>query len=686
MRLSAISSILLVAGALAGCQEGRGDAVEKQSEVSRAEPTTARANLNKSLSGPKSESVRKVQRVSGLSSRAPIGELSNGAEKAVAITAPTACDWPSMSQEGSRAGCPDLSNGNLRVVSRVEGVDPFAADERDDAEIFWGSHVLLGRQATPLIVGAQVYTDYKANYTPCSSVGPTDPCGPEMWDSVERGVRAYTRSGAGLNLDWERSSGWTPPKLAPSVWEPLFQPVIGKGASSIYIYMPEGQGRVSQIDRATGALIRTYDAPTPPNAGGPNGNIDTQVTSPLSADIHGNVLYTVTHYRPGGEPLFPLGSWYVVARPDGTIAHRRVQDLHTYPLSTVYPFFSASPIPELPWPPAPGATGPLFGGYIPRPVVNSGLLPSADGTRYYGITRMALADRVFLVALSAVDLSTIWATPLAFTMPTGCGVLNPSIAQPGSGDDLHCRVGSTVGVNQETGVVPSPFSLDIAINTPVELPNGSIAFGGYSNSTWDGERGVTIVVGRDGTAFRSLNGGWNSIPAVRSVDSGAAQLIVPNSHYGQGPFYLTSWAQAGVGGNINWNTRTTKLEQCVRDGVFEACMTVPPLSGQSPEQWNQNCTIDTPSLIVSCTPVPVAHTTGNAPFDFIQRQALVSSTGDVYATASDGAVYRLDGVTGTVKSRTFVDSAFPAADEPMAIGPTGEIYGVKEGHLYVVGN
>jgi hypothetical protein len=640
--------------------------------------SNARANLDTGAVKREGGERRAVNRVSV--ERPAVGALTKAPKAAVAITAPTACDWPSMTQEGDRAGCPDLADGKLRVVSRVDEIDPYAADERADAQIFWGSEVLLGRAATPLSVGNQIYTDFKANYTPCSSVGPTDPCGPETWDSVVRGVRSYTRSGAGINLDWERSSGWTPPKLAPSVWEPLFQPVIGKGVSSSFIYMPEGHGKISQIDRATGALIRTYAAPTPIAV--PS---DAQVTSPLSADAAGNVAYSVTFYRPGGEPFFPLGSWYVQARPDGTIIHRRVQDLHPYPLSSVYPFFSDSPVPDHPWPPAPGATGPIFGAYIPRPVVNSGLLPSRDGTRYYGITRMSVADRVFLVALSASDLSTIWATPLAHTMPTGCGILNPATALPGSGDELHCRVGSTLGVNQETGVIPSPYNLDIAVNAPVELPDGSIAFGGYSNHTWDGERGVTVVVGRDGTPLRSLNAGWNAIPAVRTA-GGSTALVVPNSHYGQGPFYMTSWAQTTGGGSLAWNTRTTKLEQCVRSGVIETCTPVAPLSGQSPEQWNKNCTINTPTGAVSCSSVPVGDTSGNAPFDFIQRQAPVGSSGDVYATASDGAVYRLHGGTGAVKSRTFVDSAFAAADEAMAIAGDGKLIGVKEGNLYIVGN
>lgn len=643
--------------------------------------STAKANLGiGAVESAKKGEVRSVQRLS--IPRSPVGALTKPPLAAVSITVPTSCDWPSMTQLGDRAGCPDMAEGRLRVVNIVEGIDPFAAEQRADALIFWGEEVNLGRAATPLAVGSQVYTDFKAGYTACSTVAPGAPCGPELWDSVVRGVRSYSRSGAGINLDWERSSGWVPPKLAPSVWEPLFQPVIGRGPSWRYIYMPEGQGRISQIDRATGELVRTYPAPTPIAV--PS---DAQVTSPLSADGAGNVLYSVTYYRPDGEPFFPLGSWYVVARPDGTISHRRVQDLHPFPSSAVYPFFTDSPVPDHPWPPAPGVTGPIFGAYIPRPVVNSGLLPSRDGTRYYGITRMSVANRVFLVALSSADLSTIWATPLERTMPTGCGVLNPAIALPGSGDELHCRVGATPGVNQETGEVPSPFALDIAVNVPVELPDGSIAFGGYSNHSWDGERGVTIVVRRDGTPASSFNAGWNAIPAVRAVGGvgGSTSLIVPNSHYGQGPFYLSSWAQTGGAGVLAWNTRTTKLVRCIRDGAITTCAAVPPLEGRSPEQWNSHCLINTPTRAVSCSPVAAADTIGNPPFDFVSRQALVGSSGDVYATASDGAVYRLHGGTGVVKDRLVVDSAFPAADEPMAIAGDGKVLVIKEGNLSIVG-
>jgi outer membrane protein assembly factor BamB len=587
----------------------------------------------------------------------------------VAITTPTACDTTSGYGPTDRRGCPEITT-RPRVIERIGDLDPFVADEVADADAFGWGPTLLARSSTPLIVGDDVYLQKKFGpYTPCSTVGPTDPCGSDLWDEQTWGVAAYRWVGSDLVKQWERTTSWHPVGGAglSQQWEPLFQPVI----VGDYIYLPEGNGRISKISRATGQQLALIGSPLD----GGTGDIDTHVSSALSADRNGNVFYTVIALTPGQHPTAnPRESWLVKVAPSDVMSSATIQSITTVDPLCALPFRFTTPPTPLPWPPAPGAIGPIFSCGKMRPAVNVAPVPSADGSRVYVLARTRQsADHVWLDAVDPASLRMIWSVSLRDKLNDDCGVLRPATALPGENTSASCRVGSTVGVDQQTGTQPGGRALDLSASTPVELPDGAIAIGTYS--VYDNERGHTFVLERDGSFRWAFNFGWVQTPGIIHVgNAGRYGIVQANSHYLDGPYFTQALTDDG---QTMWQAANTTTESCTRDGDLVTCVPVEPAE---PTPQNKLDCFSRPGGVTECKKVEGAGT-----FDFIARTPVVTGKGHVWTSGSDGNAYRLSAMTGEVIDKIFVDSTLSSDDMPLSADRKGRIYLIQNGNLAVLG-
>jgi outer membrane protein assembly factor BamB len=592
----------------------------------------------------------------------------------VEITVPTACDWTQAAGDHDRSSCPE-SSGPRRVVERVPRLDPFVEDEIDDAEAFGWDRLYLARSATPLIVGDDVYLQQKLGpYTPCSSVGPVDPCGSNLWHEQTWGVDAYRWVDGHLVKQWERTSGWHPvggDGLAQQ-WEPLFQPVI----VGEFIYIPDTNGTVSKVHRATGLEVARIPSPLD----GGTGDADTFVSSALSADATGNVFYTVMALvprRPATDS--PRNSWLVKVSPADVMTSATIASL-TEPdpacvLAFRFTLFLNPPFETpLPWPPAPGAVGPTFSCGAMRPAVNAAPVPSRDGGTVFVLARTRQnSDHVWIDAVDSATLTKRWSVNLRDKLNDGCGVLTPATAVEGDIDnDFACKVGSTRGVDRQTGLKPGARALDLSIATPVELPDGGIVYGSYTPD--DNERGHLMVLNSDGSFRWAFNFGWLQTPAIRRHD-GTFDIVITNSHFNRAPFFTTA---LDPDGNTRWSTPNMNNLSCTRAGETATCRDIGLDNGAG--QNNLDC-ISRPDGSTTCVRV----TPGGGKFDFSSRTAFVGRDGTIWTSSSDGNVYNLAGATGAELSRVFVDSAQGASDVPISADRHGRLYVLQRGALAVLG-
>lgn len=605
----------------------------------------------------------------------------------VAITTPTACDWTGPSsawKDRSACGSQETAAGKHKVIpgGRILDLDTRVIDEVNDADAFgWGPR-LLTRQGQPLIVGDDVYVTWKGgNYTPCDTVGPVDPCGPDLWDERIYGVRAYRWGGDNrLTLQWEHASTWVPPgiNVLSQSWEPVFQPVIAGN----YIYVPEGHGQIGKIDRATGITVATLTSPEATSL--------TYVAGPPAVTPEG-VVYFTSFTLNSADPYTADNSWITRVAADGTKIVKNVNQVAlNQPLRCRLFFSLASPRPAFPWPPAPGALAPTFltGAY--RFPVNATPAVSLDGTRVTVVARgRQCADASAVVQLEASTLNRVWETDLTGWLDTGCGPLRSPSNQPthyltpdtapasDTSNNLDCRVGSTLGVDRLTGAVINGSVNELSVSTPIALPNGWIALGSYTN--YNNEQGTTWIFDRNGAKWQTHNFGWNYQPAVihSPADFDATKIVMIDNHYDNGPYSIIGHGLVDT--LPKWAYTNTNDKSCTRSGDIYDCVVTPRPTAPGPGQvlkrvWKIINGYRTQDVsFVGSTHV------------MVPRSPLVTPAKNVWVSGSDGVARLLSGSTGALLDAVQVDSWLNQNDIPMSLDARGRVYIMQNAQLVVVG-
>jgi hypothetical protein len=580
---------------------------------------------------------------------------------------------------------------NPRIVAKIAGLDRFVSQERADARARGWSGALLARQMTPLTVGEQVYVDFKSGYTACADVAPGEPCSSSAWDSVTRQVRSYSWIGDQLSSepDWVYISSWVPPtRHFVEEWEPLFQPAI----YGDFIYIPEANGRVAKVRRTDGVRVHLYDNPD-----GLDGfpQFDYRVSSPITAAPNGDIFYSAISTDPA-TPSRIRNSWYLKGKNDGA------GSLQLWPVSwMVAPpaggcqgtFRDAIPVPALPWPPSPTAVAPSVPCGAPYPAINSAPVVSSTGDTIYLVTRFEAENHTQVHAVSPNTMIARWSKSLHQLMRNGCSnTLNslvgvsPIIAQPGAiFDDVNCRIGSPLEKHRDTGTKGSYVANNRALNQGVPLLDNGFAVG--FDVRHDNRRGqLAVFRATDGAVRAAFNVGFNRAPATVRRPSNEWALTFADNHYPSAPFAMAQW-KINVGAilrNLQWQTRGTSKERCVLVGSIKTCEPVTPGDGNGPGQQNFWCWLALDDLGASTCDRQTRPWYGGAPFDFISRAPVTTPGNDVISTSSDGHLYKMDGITGAIENKIFVDSSFGAADEPITIDRRGRILTIKEGNLSVL--
>lgn len=607
----------------------------------------------------------------------------------VAITVPTSCDWISPAsnwrdRKDALCGALERQPGLHRVVARIGDLDTRVADEIADAEAFdWGPR-LLNRQAAPLIVGDDVYVSVKGGaYTPCSTVGPTDPCGPDLWDERAYGVRAYRWEHGSLVLKWEYYSDWTPPGVnyLSQSWEPVFQPSV----SGLFIYVQEGRGQISKIDRATGLVVATISAPE---------STDRTYTAAPPAVGDGGVVFHTAFTISANDPYGTDASWLIRTANDGTQIVKNVNELVANQAPTCQLFFSfANPRPALPWPPAPGAQAPFFPSGSWRFAVNATPAISLNGQTVAVVARSRqCGESGSLLAVNARTLVKHWEYNLDHTEADGCGptrnpdgspsmYLTPDTAQPGQNTTLECRVGSTLGVAVKKGSVPGNFVNELSVSAPVSLPGDAVALGSYRNH--DNERGATKVIGFNGAAYRTFNFGWNYNPAVIYSNDliNGTKLLFLDSHYDNGPYGMLTYGLYTVA--PLWEKINTNHKKCLRSGSSELydCESLPPFATPGPGQSLKRAIYNGNAVAAGVRDVVFQ----SSLYPFVPRQPAVTGERNVWVSGTDGVARLISGESGKELDALQIDSAMGQADVPVSLDASGRAYFVQNGNLVVVG-
>jgi hypothetical protein len=609
----------------------------------------------------------------------------------VAITAPTACDWTSpASGWADRVACGSLErrSGPHKLIEggHIVGLDRRVADQVADADAFgWGPRK-LARDAGALIVGDQVIVSYKGNeantdYTPCSTVGPTDPCGPDLWDERVYGLRAYAWGGdRRLTLVWEYATDWTPPgiNVLSQSWEPVFQPVIAGN----FVYVQEGRGQISKIDRSTGLAVATYTSPQSTDL--------TYVMAPPAVAPDGTVYFTSSTLN-AADPYTADGSWLTKVSPDGSKLVKNVNDVVADRPAQCRLFFSlSSPRPALPWPPAPGALAPSFNSGAWRFPVNATPAISLDGTKVTVVARARQCqDANAVVQLRTADLTKVWENNLRGWLDMGCGPQRSPSNQPthyltpdtalatDTGNNLDCRVGSTLGVDRKTGDVVGGGVNELSVSTPVAMPGGYTALGSYTN--YNNEQGTTWIFAPDGTVYQTLNFGWNhNATALHNpADLDDVRVVVLDSHYDNGPFAVI--ANGLVSTLHRWAYTNTNNKICELSGDIVDCVVGTPPSAPGPGQSLKRVW----KLINGYRLRDVPFVGGL--FPLVPRAPVATGERNVWVTGTDGVVRLLDGRSGFELDAVQVASALSQSDVPMSLDARGQLYVVQNGELIVVG-
>jgi hypothetical protein len=563
---------------------------------------------------------------------------------ALDMSAPEACSgWPQWGQSPDHAGSVCVAGqAPAHILATVE-VDPFGVDETaDDGD-------LLVHYQVPLVVDDDVYVLQKGgSFTaPCPNPDAGAEAGCYSWDSQTWSESHFSWSGGKLKRQWSFASDWKPVPSEVASAEQLFQPAIAGG----FIYVPGLGGSVHKVDRKSGkeaALLSPFGATLDP---------DTYVSGPLVADAAGNVFYNVIKFD-HAQPLFnDVTAWLVKIAADDTVKSVTYDSIVTNAPTGKNchgTFFSAVPVPDLPWPPPNDANNkpvlpPLVNCGKQRPGINVAPAVGKDGSVFTVSRAHFDSQDSFVLAVNA-DLTPKWTTSLRGILNDACGVNVPS-----DGDTMNnrydCRPGTTMGVDRQTNQKPAARVIDESSSSPVALPDGTVLYGAYTS--YNDDRGHLIKLDPSGTPIGTYDFGWDYTPAVWQHD-GTYSLVVKDNHYiydsmgvPQGPYYLT---QLDKDLNVEWHFQNLNTQSCHFG------------DGGAPE-----CVIDHPHGFEWCINAPA-----------------IDSSGTIYAGGEDGVVYAI-GQGGLLKGSLFIGMSLGASYTPLAIDRLGRLYTQNDGKMQVLG-
>lgn len=581
---------------------------------------------------------------------------------------PAASNTPFWAQWGANA----QHSGNVTIAGQGTAhqiadivVDPFVAQEQAES-----GGDLIAHYPAPILDGNDVYLAIKTgSYTSCNPVGDWRngaQCGPNAWHTQHWNAARYYWQNNTLTRAWIFQSDWMPPTNGSALggWEPVFHPVDANN----FIYVPAAGGTVYKVNKDTGTSTGRI------NPFGSTGlDLDTFVSSPLSADAQGNIYYNVIALagRILGDPWSAndaTGAWLVKITPNDVTSvvsySTLVPGAPAANATTCAGRFTGSA--SLPWPPSPTAVPPTTLCGSQRPGVNVAPVLATDGT-IYTVSRAHFNQRTtYLVAVNP-NLTPKWAASMQNILNDGCGVTIPIAPIGDPLQPVSCRTGTTVGVDPTTNAPGTGAVIDQSSSSPTVLPDGSIVYGAMTN--YNGQRGHLLKFSSAGVFQGAYDFGWDSTPAVWQ-HGGTYSIVIKDNHYEtglycnfnnpacqpplpDGPYYIT---QLNPQMQVEWKFQSTNTQSCSRNANDSV-----------------TCVSDHPNGFEWCINMPA-----------------VDMNGTVFVNGEDGNIYALpqghNGVFTNPGSTMFLNLAIGAAYTPLSIGPDGRLYTQNAGHLFVVGN
>jgi hypothetical protein len=508
---------------------------------------------------------------------------------------------------------------------------------------------LLAHYQAPLVDGSDVYMMFKSGtYTL------------ESYATQNWGETKFTWSGGTLVPAWQFATDYKAPGSAFDFWEPVFHPALANGV----LYVPGAGGTVWKVNKATGTGTRIN----------PFNSVSSSrfVTSPLTVDGSGRILYTVVQLKGGTKDWFAddvIDSFLVRISPNDSV--EKVSWATLTPGTPAGNALCLNAFIEgqdaLPWPPSPSAVPGSVTCGSQRPGVNASPAVAPDGTIYL-ISRAHLISRWgYLVAVNN-NLTSKWVSSLRERFTDGCGV---SVATGGSlpanGQPGGCRSGANLGVDPATNGPGGGRVLDDSSSTPVVAPDGSILYGAYSRYNY--AQGHLMQFASNGSYVGAYRFGWDVTPGLYG-HGGTYSVDIKDNHYSVGsycnteancpsdrtasnPAYPEAYFITQLNHNLNveWSFQNTNTLSCSRDA-----------------NGNVTCVSDHPNG-----------------FEWCVNAFVVDSNGTLYANSEDGNLFAiLQG--GILRDKIFQQLALGAAYTPTSIGSDGKIYSQNAGHLFVAGN
>lgn len=501
--------------------------------------------------------------------------------------------------------------------------DPFVEQERAEA-----SGSLLVHYQTPLSDGNDVFMEVKGGTY----------VGFSQWSTQTWSIRKFEWVNGTLTSRWNAESDWDPVPPGSARFEPVFHAALTNG----FLYMPGTGGTLLEIDRATGVLRRRL------GAFGQGLNSQSYVTSPISADDHGNLYYnTLTIATQSPWTTDHLGAWLVKITPAGVASRVSYTDLVPEAPGATDPCLSQFPNDQQPWPPSPTAVPPSVPCGSQRAGINVAPAIGTDGT-IYTVSRAHLNSRWgWMVAVDS-DLSPKWASSLRNRFQDGCGVLLVSNGQAGG-----CRQGAPLGVDPADNQPGSGAVNDSSSSSPVIAPDGTVYYGAYSR--YNHSQGHLMRFSATGAYLAGYKFGWDVTPAVWEHDGTFSVITKENRYEGTGARVAGDQegydiTQLSPSLQVEWQYTSTETKSCERqpDGTLE-------------------CVDD--------------HPRG---FEWCVNSLAVDKRGIVYVNSEDGHLYAIN-QGGTLRERIFLQLALGAAYTPLSLGSDGRLYTQNAGHLFVVG-
>jgi hypothetical protein len=457
-------------------------------------------------------------------------------------------------------------------------------------------------------------------------------------------VKWLSWEGGRLLDRWTAASDWKPVPDAGALasWEPVFHPVLARGA----VWIPAAGGAVVELDRQSGRVLGRVS---------PFGDPGTFVAGPLTADEAGNIYYTAMTLDPT-EPWRTnvRGAWLVKIPLDGPHIQASFDSLTpgapSFDARCTGTFLTS----QLPWPPSRDAVPPSAACGSQRPGLNVAPAVAPDGT-VYAVSRAHFNGRYGYLIAATPSLAPRWAASLRGRLSDGCG----SDVMPPTGAPGGCRAGARDGVDPATNEPPAGIVNDLSSSSPVVAPDGSVIYGAYTR--YNGSRGHLFRFSDAGSLLATYDFGWDLTPAIHAHDGGWS-VVVKDNHYGVGSY---CGVPAACPPRENGPFRIAQLSPDLR-----------PEWRFTPEPTPACVRLGDGSISCSDEAVEEAEWCINAP--------VVDRSGVVLAINEDGNLYAI-AQGGTLRRRTFLQRAVGAAYTPLSVDRAGRVYAQNYGQLFALG-